>query len=44
MLTLNRRQALALMGATLAAGSFHTPAIAANTKIKFRPHSLWLLP
>ena len=34
MLTLNRRQALALMGATLAAGSLRTPAIAANTKIK----------
>lgn len=34
MLKLNRRQALALMGATLAAGSLGAPAIAANTKIK----------
>ena len=34
MLKLNRRQALALMGATLAAGTLRSPAIAANKKIK----------
>ena len=34
MLNLNRRQALALMGATLAAGTLRSPAIAANKKIK----------
>jgi NitT/TauT family transport system substrate-binding protein len=34
MIKVNRRQALALMGATLAAGSLGAPAFAANTKIK----------
>jgi NitT/TauT family transport system substrate-binding protein len=34
MLKLNRREALALMGATLAAGSLGAPAFASNKKIK----------
>ena len=34
MVTLNRRKALALMGATLAMGSVGAPSLAANKKIK----------